>query len=294
MKPVRIAGLLTVLATAGLVCAQGSLYRNPGYVESEVPINATPRQLEGVGITEKLGEQLDLDLTFIAEDGYPHKLREYFFKDRPVILNLVYYDCPQLCTLILNAQTEVMKQIEWMPGNQYEIVTISIDPREHFDKARAKKSVYLDQFGRSAPGWHFLTDEKGNVARLARQVGFNYRYDARSEQYAHPAAIMVLTPQGKMARYLYGIQYKERDLRFALAEASENRATMAAEKVLLLCYMYDPKAGKYVMFATNFMKAGGVLVMVVFGLFWWRLVRADRARSRAALPGPRVDRERMA
>lgn len=293
MKYTHIAGFLMVLATAGMVCAQGSLYRNPGYVESEVPFDSKPRQLEGVGIDEKLSQQVDLDLTFIAEDGYPHKLREYFYKDRPVILNLVYYDCPQLCTLILNAQVDVMKQIDWMPGNQYEVVTISIDPREHFDKARAKKSIYLDQFGRPAPGWHFLTDDKGNVSRLAKQVGFNYRYDARSEQYAHPAAIMVLTPKGTMARYLYGIQYKARDLRFALAEASENRVTMAAEKVLLLCYMYDPKAGRYVMFASNFMKAGGVLVVLVFGWFWWRLIRADRARS-SALAGPRVDRERMA
>lgn len=294
MKHSRIAGIFMVLATAGAVCAQGSLYRNPGYVESEAAFDSKPRQLEGVGITERLNEQIDLDLTFIAEDGYPHKLREYFFKDRPVILNLVYYDCPQLCTLILNAQVDVMKQIDWTPGNQYEIVTISIDPREHFDKARVKKRLYVDHFERPAPGWHFLTDNQGNVARLAKQAGFNYRYDARSEQYAHPAAIMVLTPQGKMARYLYGIQYKARDLRFALAEASENRTTMAAEKVLLLCYMYDPKAGRYVMFASNFMKAGGVLVMVVFGLFWWRLIRADRARSRAGLPRPPVDRERMA
>jgi protein SCO1/2 len=294
MKLARIAGILMVLATAGMMCGQGSLYKNPGYVESELPIDATPRQLEGVGITEKLGQQVDLDLTFIAEDGYPHKLREYFYKDRPVILDLVYYDCPQLCTLILNSQAQVMKQLDWTPGNQYEVVTISIDPREHFDKARAKKSTYLEQYGRPAPGWHFLTDEKGNAARLAKQVGFNYRYDARSEQYAHPAAIMVLTPEGKMARYLYGIDYKQRDLRFALAEASEGRSTITIEKVLLLCYMYDPKAGRYVMFATNFMKAGGVLVLALFGFFWWRLVRTDRKRSQAHASRPQVDRERMA
>ncbi len=263
---------------AGSACAQGSLYRTPGYAVTELAPNQRPVQTQGVGITEHLGDTVDLDLTFIAEDGYPHKLREYFFKGRPVILNLVYYDCPQLCTLILNAQTEVMKQIDWTPGNQYEIVTISIDPREAFDKARVKKGLYATAFGRPAPGWHFLTDEKGNVARLAKQVGFNYKYDARIEQYAHPAAIMVLTPQGRVARYLYGIQYKERDLRFALAEASENRTTMAVEKVLLLCYMYDPKASRYVLFATNFMKAGGILVMAAFGWFWWRLVRADRER----------------
>ena len=249
----------------GFVCASASMgqsmYRNPGYTPSELPPGKLPPQLENVGIDEKLGNQVDLDLEFVAEDGYTHKLREYFYKDRPVILNLVYYDCPQLCTLILNEQVRVMREIDWTPGNQYEIVTISIDPREAFDKARAKKAMYLSSYDRPAPGWHFLTDHDGNVARLAKQVGFNYKYDARIEQYAHPSAIMVLTPQGKMARYLYGISYKSRDLRFALAEASENRSTMTIEKVLLLCYMYDPKASRYVLFATNFMKAGGVLVL---------------------------------
>jgi protein SCO1/2 len=291
MSTLRTIRNLAALAALGAVCAHGqSLYRNPGYVESQLPPGQRPTQLEGVGIDEKLGSQIDLDLTFIAEDGYPHKLREYFYKDRPVLLNMVYYDCPQLCTLILNAQVQVMRDIEWTPGNEYEIVTISIDPREAFDKARKKKSMYLSSYDRPAPGWHFLTDNKGNAARLAKQIGFNYRYDARSEQYAHPAAIMVLTPQGKMARYLYGITYKARDLRFALAEASENRTTMTVEKVLLLCYMYDPKASRYVLFATNFMKAGGVLVMALMGWFWWRLVHPRVDKSKVSRPV----RERMA
>lgn len=285
----RIA--LFVLGAVALPCVFAqSPYRNPGYVESQLPPGQRPTQLEGVGIDEKLGAQIDLDLTFIAEDGYPHKLREYFYKGRPVLLNMVYYDCPQLCTLILNAQVQVMRDIEWTPGNQYEIVTISIDPREAFDKARKKKAMYLSSYDRPAPGWHFLTDTKGNAARLAKQIGFNYRYDARSEQYAHPAAIMVLSPQGKMARYLYGITYKAPDLRFALAEASEDRVTMAVEKVLLLCYMYDPKAGKYVLFATNFMKAGGVLTMLAMLWFWRRMVRSGRKTEKVPAPA----RERMA
>jgi protein SCO1/2 len=266
-----------VIAGAASICAQ-SPYRNPGYVESELPVGAVPRQLQNVGIEEKLGAQIDLDLTFIAEDGYPHKLREYFYKDRPVVLNMVYYDCPQLCTLILNEQVRVMREVEWTPGNQYEIVTISIDPREAFDTARKKKAMYLSSYDRPAPGWHFLTDDHGNAARLARQIGFNYKYDARSEQYAHPAAIMVLTPQGKMARYLYGIKYEARDLRLALAEASQGRFTMTVEKILLNCYMYDAKQGRYVLFASNFMKAGGVLTMVLMVWFWWRQVRPARER----------------
>jgi protein SCO1 len=270
-----IAGM--VMATGA--SAQSSLYRNPGYVETQLPPGQTPAQLQGVGIDEKLGAQIDLDLTFIAEDGYPHKLREYFVKDRPVLLNMVYYDCPQLCTLVLNAQVQVMRELEWTPGNQYEVVTISINPHEAFDKARAKKAAYLSTYDRPAPGWHFLSDEKGNAARLAKQIGFNYRYDARIDQFAHPAAIMVLSPSGKMARYLYGINYKERDLRFALTEAQENRTSITVEKVLLLCYMYDPKQSRYVLFATNFMKAGGVLVMAAMFGFWWKITHPASERT---------------
>ena len=223
---------LMALVALGVVCAQAKsgMYQ-PGYVESKLAPNQRPAQLEGVGIEERLGNTVDLDLEFVAEDGYPHKLREYFGQHKPVILDLVYYDCPQLCTLILNAQTQVMRELNWTPGNEYEVVTISIDPREAFDKARKKRAQYISSYDRPAPGWHFLTDKNGNAARLAKQIGFNYTYDARREQYAHPAAIMVLTPAGKAARYLYGITYKERDLRFALAEAAENRLTMAAEKI---------------------------------------------------------------
>jgi protein SCO1/2 len=186
-----------------------------------------------------------------------------------------------LCTLILNGQTEAMRKIPWTPGKEYEVVTISIDPRESFDVAQKKKAIYMSSFDRPAPGWHFLTDRDGNVQRLAKQVGFNYRYDPRIEQYAHAAAIMVLTPQGKMARYLYGIRFSPRDLRFALAEASEGRSTLTVEKILLFCYHYDPKAGAYVWFALNLMRAGGALTILAFAFFGWRMFRSERKRAKA-------------
>ena len=208
-------------------------------------------------------------------------LGEYFHKGRPVILNLVYYNCPMLCTLVLNGQTEAMREISWTPGKEYEVVTISIDPRESFADAQKKKAVYMGSFDRPAPGWHFLTDHDGNAQRLAKQVGFNYKYDRRQEQYAHPAAIMVLTPQGRMARYLYGIRYSPRDLRFALAEASEGRSTMALEKILLFCYHYDPKAGAYVWFALNLMRGGGIVTVLLIALFIWRMFRSERKRTPA-------------
>ena len=138
---------------------------------SRLPANVRPAQLEGVGIDEHLGASVDLNLTFTAENGYPVTLGEYFHKGRPVILNLVYYNCPMLCTLVLNGQTEAMREIPWTPGKEYEVVTISIDPRESFADAQKKRAVYMGSFDRPAPGWHFLTDRDGNAQRLAKQVG---------------------------------------------------------------------------------------------------------------------------
>jgi protein SCO1/2 len=271
--------LFGLLAMAALPMA--AQYRLSKIGNTNLPANVRPAQLDGVGIDEHLGSPVDLNLMFTGEDGYPVRLGQFFNQGRPVILNLVYYNCPMLCTLILNGQTEAMRKIPWTPGKEYEVVTISIDPRESFDVAQKKKAIYMSSFDRPAPGWHFLTDRDGNVQRLAKQVGFNYRYDPRIEQYAHAAAIMVLTPQGKMARYLYGIRFSPRDLRFALAEASEGRSTLTVEKILLFCYHYDPKAGAYVWFALNLMRAGGALTVLAFALFGWRMFRSERKRAKA-------------
>jgi protein SCO1 len=235
-----------------------------------------PRELEGVGITEKLGQPVDLDLTFIGEDGYPVALRSFFHKGKPVLLNLVYYSCPMLCNLVLNGQTKALREIPWTPGDQFEVVTISIDPTENFGLARGKKIVYLSSYERPAPGWHFLVDEKGNVKKLAEQIGFNYRFDEQRQQYAHSAAIIVLTPDGRMSRYLYGIRYNPRDLRLALTEAAEGKFGLSVERLLLFCFHYDPQAKSYVLFATNFMRAGGALIVLVLGFVIYRFWRRER------------------
>lgn len=234
-----------------------------------------PAELEGVGIDEKLNQQVDLDLTFTAESGYPVKLGDYFRKGRPVILNLVYYTCPMLCNLVLNGQTTTLKAIPWTPGNEFEVVTVSIDPTEHFGMAREKKAVYLSNYDRPAPGWHFLTDKDGNVKKLADQVGFRYKFDPRQNQYAHAAAIMILTPDGKISRYLYGIKFSARDLRLALTEAAEGKFGIT-DRLLLLCFHYDAHARSYVLFATNVMRGGGALVVLIFGFVLWRLWRRER------------------
>ena len=237
-----------------------------------------PQQLEGVSVEEKLDQQIDLDLTFIAENGYPVALREFFQQGRPVILNLVYYSCPMLCNLVLNGQTSTLREIPWTPGDEYEIVTISIDPTETFALAGEKKQLYLTNYEKPAPGWHFLADHQGNAKKLAEQIGFHYRYDEEREQYAHAAAIMVLTGDGRVSRYLYGIRYKTRDVRLALTEASDGKVGSTFDRVLLFCFHYDPSSKSYVLFATNIMRGGGALVVLILGLVLFRLWRKERLR----------------
>lgn len=253
----------------------------PSGAPGALPAGVLPPMLQGVGVDEHLGFPVDLNLTFIAENGYPVKLGDFFHKGRPVILDLIYYECPMLCDLILNGQTDVMRQIPWTPGNEYEVVTISINPQESFDLAQKKKAVYLGSYNRPAPGWHFLADNDGNAKKLAEQIGFHYRYDARQQQFAHAAAIFVLTPEGKISRYLYGTHFRPFDMRFALAEASENRTSMTAERILLFCYHYDPKSNGYVLFAGNFMRAGGALTVLLIGWFLWKMFRMEQRRALA-------------
>lgn len=234
---------------------------------------------EGVGVDEQSGELIDLDLTFINESGQVVPLRKYFELGKPVLLNLAYYRCPMLCNLVLNGQVDAMRKMPLQAGADYTVLTISIDPTETAELAREKKAVYRAGLDKPAPGWHFFVDHNGNAKKLAEQVGFNYRYDARIEQYSHPSVIMVLSPEGKVSRYLYGIQFKPLDLRLALAEAKEEKFSFSTEQLLLLCYHFDPQAGSYVMFAMNFMRAGGVLIVMVIAWMFFRLRRMEKARG---------------
>ena len=266
MRPLR----RLLLASLALIAASLSAFSEKS--------DLLPMEMEGVGITERVGQPVDLDLTFIAENGYPVALKEFFHKGRPVILNLVYYSCPMLCNLVVNAQVKTLREIPWMPGQEFEIVTISIDPTETFNLAQAKKQAYLAAYDRPAPGWHFLTDQNGNVQKLANQVGYRYRYDARQQQYVHNAAIMILTPDGRVSRYLYGIQFKVRDLRLALVEASEGKFKLSVDQLLLFCFHYDPLARSYVPFAANVMRGGGILVMLTLGIVLGRFWRNERRK----------------
>jgi protein SCO1 len=238
-----------------------------------------PRELEGVGIQEKLGDRIDLDLHFTAENGYQVPLRSYFNSNKPVVLNLVYYSCPMLCNLVLNGQLNVLKETAWVPGNEFEIVTVSIDPMENWGLALNKKRYYMEAYGKDAyAGWHFLTDYQGNVKKLAEQVGFSYKWDNHTKQFAHAAALVVLTPDGRVSRYLYGIKHRARDFRLAVTEASEGKLGSLTDRILLFCFHYDANARSYVPFARNIMRAGGVLTILMLGGMLLYLFSKDRTR----------------
>jgi len=234
---------------------------------------------QGVGVDEKAGSTIDLNLTFINESGQVVSLQKYFDSGKPVLLDLAYYRCPMLCSLVLNGQADAMRKMPLEAGADYTVLTISIDPTETAQLAREKRAVYLAGLGKPAPGWHFLVDREGNAKKLAEQIGFNYRYDPRIEQYSHPSVITILSPEGKVSRYLYGIQFKPLDLRLALAEAKEEKFSFSTEQLLLLCYHFDPSAGSYVMFAMNFMRAGGVLIVLIVAWMLIRFRRMEKARG---------------
>ena len=244
-----------------------------------------PAALVGVGITEHPGAKVPLDLQFTAEDGRPVRLSQYFDGRRPVILTLNYYRCPMLCGLLLNGLVEGLKGLTWTPGTEFEVVTLSIDPLETHTLAMLKKESYLTELGRpgAAAGWHFLTGEAEPIKALADAVGFGYRYDTGLQQYAHPAGIFILTPDGRTARVLYGVAFEPRTLRLALAEAGDGKVGSTAEQVLLFCYHYDANAGRYVLAASNIMRAGGATTALVVGLWLaaaWRRSAHQRTQSR--------------
>jgi protein SCO1 len=243
-------------------------------------INEKVRELDGAGVEEKLGVKVDGSLEFVNERGQIVRLDSYLNKGRPVVLNFVYYSCKMLCSMVLNGVTDSIREVPWTPGEQYELLTVSFDPRETYELAAAKKQAYLTKFERPAPGWHFLADHQDAAKKLAGQVGYKYEYDKASGQYAHRAALILLTPDGKVARYLYGIKYKAFDLRLGLTEAAEGkmRGGGAMEKLALYCFQYDPSRRSYAMAARNVMRAGGAMTILVLGVTLMRLWRKDRER----------------
>lgn len=230
-----------------------------------------------VGFDQKLDAQVPLELGFRDATGQPVALQNYFGK-KPVVLALVYYDCPMLCTMVLNGLVRSLRAVKLDAGDQFQVVVVSFDPGETPALAAAKKDAYVHQYGRAgaAEGWHFLTGEQVSIRRLTQAVGFRYTYDARSRQFAHASGIVVLTPSGKVSRYFYGIEYAARDLRLGLVEASANKIGTTIDQVLLFCYHYDPLTGKYGFVIMNFIRLAGLATVLALGGFIFLMLRRER------------------
>lgn len=242
-----------------------------------VPNSASkPAILDQVGIEQRLNQQLPLDLPFRDETGKTVRLGDYFGQ-KPVILTLVYYECPMLCTEVLNGLTSALSVLKFDVGKEFNVVTVSFDPREGPALAAAKKRTYLNRYGRpgAEQGWHFLTGDQASIDALTKAVGFRYQWDPNAQQFAHATAIMVVTPQGRLAQYYYGVQYSPKDLRLGLIEASQNRIGSVVDQLLLYCYHYDPRTGKYGPVIMNVMRLAGLATLLVLGGFLFILFRHE-------------------
>jgi protein SCO1/2 len=233
-----------------------------------------------VAFDQRLNEQVPLDLVFRDEEGRAVQLGHYF-GTKPVILVLAYYNCRILCPVVLDGLLKSLRVLSFDVGDQFSVVTMSFDPRDTPALAAARKATYIQRYGRlgAADGWHFLTGEQATIEKLTQAVGFHYVYDAETDQYAHATGIMLLTPQGKIARYLYGIEYSPKDLRLGLVEASANRIGSPVDQVLLYCYKYDPVTGKYGLVIMNVIRLAGIGTVLALGTFILVMVSRDRVKQ---------------
>jgi len=274
-----VSGALAIalLAHPATVAAQ--------FTDPNQGIGVRPELLKEVGVDQKLNDEIPLNLAFRDEHGRPVELAQ-FFGSKPVILTLVYYNCPMLCTQVLNGLDRSLEVLPLEIGKDFNVVTVSIDPTDRPIVAEAKQAMYAGMYRRPGAqyGWHFLTGDEPQIKQLADSVGFRYAYDPDSKQYAHASAIMLLTPSGKISRYFYGVSYPERDLRLGLVEASHGKIGSPVDAVLLFCYHYDPHTGKYGLLISRVLQLGGILTVLVGGIFLIFLFRGEHY----ALPGRRA------
>ena len=245
---------------------------------------ALPGALAGVGIDQKLDQQLPLELKFKDEFGRDVTLSEYFKAGKPVLLVPVYYRCPMLCTQILGGVASSLKAVSLNPGQDFQVVAVSFDPKDTPETAADKKQMYMKRYGRdgAANGWHMLTGDEANIRPLMDAIGFHYQYDPKTDQYAHASGVMVATPDGRLSKYFYGVEYAPRDLRLGLVEASKSQIGTPVDQLLLFCFHYDPATGKYGAVAMNILRAAGGAFVLVCGGFLAIALRRDVKRSRAS------------
>jgi protein SCO1/2 len=267
------AGLSITLLAASLLAL-------PAAAQANGPAAPYPPP-PSINVEQRIDQKIPLDLEFRDEKGAPVRLGAYF-GSRPVVLALVYYGCPMLCGQVLSGVLTSVKTLPMDVGEAFDVVVVSFDPKEGHELAAAKKAAFVERYKRPTgeQGWHFLTGDAPSIERLTDAVGFRYEYDAKQKQYAHAAAIMVLTPDGRLARYFFGTEYSPRDLRFALVEASQGKVGGLADRLMLLCYRYDPRTGSYSATAIGAVRAGGVATVAALGGFIAGMLRRERRRRR--------------
>lgn len=273
---------MTRRAAIGVLAAALVLPPSAGQATSNVP----PAELREVGIDQRLNQPVPLDLSFRNEQGETVTLRS-LMRDKPVILSLAYYECPMLCTLVLNGLVSAMRALSFTAGTEYDVITVSFDPRDTPALAAAKKANYLREYRRpgSEAGWHFLTGDEASIRQLTEAVGFRYTFLPEKNEFAHAAGIMVLTPDGTLSRYFYGVEFAPRDLKFGLMDAAARRIGSPVDQLLLFCFQYDPTTGRYSSMVLNAIRLGGILTLLALGLFIiraWRQERAGRGKGTPA------------
>jgi protein SCO1 len=275
--------VLASIAAQGVAWAQAPGRPGPGQVRPGTTAEWTPTPLQEVGFDQRLDEKLPLDTMFRDEHGNTVRLGDYF-GEKPVILAFVYYDCPMLCTMVLNGLTTTLKVMNFEVGNEFDIVTVSFDPRETPELATAKKTTYVQRYNRpgAEEGWHFLTGDEESIRRLTDAAGFRYFYDERVGDFAHASGIILVTPDGRLSKYLYGVEYAPRDLRLGLIEAASGRIGNPVDQILLYCYEYDPTTGTYGLVIMRLIRLGGLLTVLGLGFFVVAMLMRDRVRAQPA------------
>jgi protein SCO1 len=268
-----------VLGAAPFASAQMSGAPAAGYKREPGMTSSTmPPALREIGFDQFIDQPIPLDVPFRDESGRSVQLGDYFGK-RPVVLVFAYYDCPMLCTLVITGLSTALNVLSLEPNQDFEIVTVSFNPKDTPATAAAKKATYLERYkrGGAAGGWHFLTGDQAAIDRLTKAAGFRYVWDEKTNQFAHPSGVIVLTPQGRLARYLFGIEYGPRDLRFAIVEASAGRVGSAVDAVLLYCYHYDPMTGRYGLVIMRALRLAGGVTVLALATFIVIMVRREKA-----------------
>lgn len=280
LRAPAFASLLLPLAFLLSATPAGAQYAQPPV--GPRPTGKSDEILKQVGIEQRLNNQIPLDLTFRDESGRAVRLGDYFGHGKPVLLMLVYYECPMLCNQVLNGVVGTLGAVTFTPGQEFEVVTVSFDPREGPELAAKKKEAYLKRYRRenAGLGWHFLTGDKASIDALAESVGFRYVWDEQSKQFAHASAVMVATPQGRLSHYFYGIDYSPKDLRLALVEASEGRIGSPVDALILYCYHYDPATGRFAPVMAVLRAAGVLTVLGLVALLYFLHRRTRRAGER--------------